>query len=105
MSHFYGHKIKDNITMIICCCNPFNDKAVKEHLDELDKKPDVKDVYNHCSGGKSFNCGSCARTIKNMIDEKFSSEDGQDENNRPADEDKTSSTKPCCRGNCHAHKP
>ncbi len=54
--------------MYVCLCNPFTDKDVAKHLDQNIGKARVKDVYAACSGGENMNCGTCACTLKDIVD-------------------------------------
>lgn len=61
--------IRFNKKMYICLCNPFSDEDVKNHLQNIgDEKANYKDVYKACTDGKDFNCGTCACTIKEVVD-------------------------------------
>lgn len=60
--------------MIICLCNPendkgdrFNEKAVERFL--TDKKGiivRVKEIYTACTGGRKPQCGSCLCMLKDI---------------------------------------
>jgi len=56
--------------MYVCICNPFTDKDVQKHLDTdtPHQRTKIKDVYKSCSGGEEMNCGTCACTLKKMVD-------------------------------------
>lgn len=53
--------------MWVCHCNAFTDKDVKTALDDPEVRNTVPCVYKACSGGKNPNCGSCLRTVKDMV--------------------------------------
>lgn len=53
--------------MYICLCNPFTDKDVKRHLNDVGEHVQAKDVYRACSGGKSMNCGTCSCELKAIV--------------------------------------
>jgi bacterioferritin-associated ferredoxin len=59
--------------MIICVCNPFNDKAVQQYLDKaaVEKRPvDLDELYNHCARNQPKGCGTCYETVlQAMVDE------------------------------------
>lgn len=53
--------------MYICMCNPFSDKAVREHLAAKDGKARVSEVYGACSDGEKPNCCRCLQTLKEIV--------------------------------------
>lgn len=57
--------------MIVCACNSFNDKAVREFLATItDRATTVRETYPACSGGREPDCGKCMkRTLKELVDE------------------------------------
>jgi bacterioferritin-associated ferredoxin len=52
--------------MMICLCNPFSDKKVREHLDKGGCCK-VSSVYSACSGGEKPQCCTCLATLKDMV--------------------------------------
>jgi bacterioferritin-associated ferredoxin len=54
--------------MIVCLCNPFSDKKVRQHLE---RNPDVccrvSDVYTACTEGQKPQCHSCIPTLKDIV--------------------------------------
>ena len=57
--------------MHVCFCFQFNDKAVKDALDEKDgsKRIHARDVHATCSGADKPNCGKCLGHIDELIQE------------------------------------
>jgi bacterioferritin-associated ferredoxin len=55
--------------MYVCICNPFTDSDVEEHLETLSCSTRLGSVYTACAGGESMNCGTCACTLKKMVDD------------------------------------
>ena len=54
--------------MIVCSCNVISDHDVRRAVDSADNLPrSAKELYG-CLGC-SAECGRCARTIKDIIDE------------------------------------
>jgi bacterioferritin-associated ferredoxin len=54
--------------MWVCLCNPFNDKALNDYLnDKKDQKVKIADAYKHLSGGAKPQCGQCTRSLKSTI--------------------------------------
>lgn len=53
--------------MIVCLCNPFSDKKVREHLDAGGTRASVGEVYSACSDGEKPQCCSCLKTLKEIV--------------------------------------
>ena len=53
--------------MILCNCNPFSDRKVRDHLAGTGGKASVADTYKCCSGGQNPQCCQCIPAIKNMV--------------------------------------
>jgi bacterioferritin-associated ferredoxin len=53
--------------MIVCSCNFLSDTQVKSAIAGTKPRPRMSRVY--ASLGCSAQCGRCAHTIKNMLDE------------------------------------
>jgi bacterioferritin-associated ferredoxin len=53
--------------MIVCSCNVFSDTEVRTALARAVRPPGVSQVY--ACLGYARQCGRCARTIKNIMDE------------------------------------
>lgn len=62
--------------MWVCSCFAFNDGKVKEVLDTKDGEAirardiQAKDIHKECSGADKPQCGSCLKTISDMMKEK-----------------------------------
>ena len=52
--------------MMICICNPFSDKKVREHLNSGGCCK-VSSVYTACSDGQKPQCCTCLETLKDMV--------------------------------------
>jgi len=53
--------------MIVCSCNVFSDTQVRAAIAASTERPRMSRVY--ASLGCAARCGSCARTIKKLLDE------------------------------------
>jgi bacterioferritin-associated ferredoxin len=60
--------------MIICSCNVFSDHEVRSAVANAARRPRMSQFY--AGLGCSAQCGRCARTIKQIIDETSSSTAG-----------------------------
>lgn len=54
--------------MIVCLCNPFSDKKVRQHLERNSGTCcKVADVYSACTDGEKPQCCSCLATLKDIV--------------------------------------
>jgi bacterioferritin-associated ferredoxin len=53
--------------VIVCSCNVFSDTEVRAVISASRERPRMSRVYS--SLGCAAQCGRCARTIKNLLDE------------------------------------
>jgi bacterioferritin-associated ferredoxin len=53
--------------MIVCSCNFLNDSQIKSAISDSARRPRMSGVY--AALGCAAQCGRCAHTIKNMLEE------------------------------------
>jgi bacterioferritin-associated ferredoxin len=79
----------------ICCCNPFNDAAVKKHLeDNPDTKQTVSSTYKACSGGNLPNCGQCVSAVKEIVQAHYAEQENEGAQPEPAADNPSPKSKP-----------
>lgn len=79
--------------MWVCSCFAFNDGKVKEVLDTKDGEAirardiQAKDIHKECSGADKPQCGSCLKTISDMMKEKAALPQSSNDTQAPASEE------------------